>query len=676
VIALLCAAGVSASRPSAVVGDIGMTVFLGGLNSEMDDIAVTHEAFHIARAIAGRRGSGSFVTVGRLGRSGPGALSRTCGREWPTSAVKSIEIEYADTGDAARVAAVIVAELLTGDTEPDIVLRADGVRAGWTMRSSPLPAVSKDIVSVGPDSVLVVTGGGRGVTAACARALAHAYRPRIALIGRTSLTDGPPELAGAQSEADLRAALVAQARAAGDRPRPAAIEAEVARILAVREVRATLADIAAAGSDVRYLVADVGDLGSLRAALDEARDAWGPITGVVHGAGVLADRLVAEKTDEQFARVLRVKAEGFRNLLDLVEADDPALVCLFSSVVVSAGNAGQCDYGAANEIAEGLALDWRARHPGCLVKAIAWGPWSGGMVGPELAAVFHARNVPLIPLEAGAEAFVRELTGPASEVRSLITAGGETPASRGGGIAVSETSREWLADHRIGGRAVVPLAVVCDWMVRLVDTPEAVTLHDLDVVHGIAAPASVTVRREGSAFSVVTSAAELCYRARLAEEDALEHLLQDHGVKAEPEGLTPPTSIDPLYDGETLFHGPKLWTLRRIEGVGPTGAVGDVVGVCEMAWPDEPWRIDPAALDGAIQLAVVWAKQQTGRATLPMSVRAARFRAAGPQPGPLRCVVRAVGVGEQHAVCDLSLARPDGVVVASLDGLELVARPR
>src|SRR6185437_12192769 len=113
--------------------------------------------------------------------------------------------------------------------------------------------------------------------------------------------------------------------------------------------------------------------------------------------------------------------------------------------------------------------------------------------------VFAERNVPLIPLPDGATACATEITGPASgstsasSVRCLITAGdGRAEAlrglARGGEVAVSEVAQVWLADHRIGGRAVVPLAVVCDWMLRLVDEPGAVVLQDVDVLRGIAAP--------------------------------------------------------------------------------------------------------------------------------------------------------------------------------------------
>lgn len=705
-IALLQEAGAVATHWAEANDEVSAVVYLGGLRPDGDDATAARESFHLARSLAGRGSSSeagvpspaSFVTVGRFGRTaGPGALARTCAREWPEAAVRAVEVEYEDTDDASRVASAIAAELLSGDAEPDVVLRADGSRAAWSMRPGPVLTPSGSRGTIGPESVIVVTGGGRGVTAACARALASAYRPRIALIGRTPLADESPELNAAHTEAEVRSVLVGQALHAGERPRPAAIEAEVTRILAVRELRETLADIASSGSSVRYLAADVADLESLDSALREVRAEWGPITGVVHGAGVLADRLIGDKTDEQFERVMRVKATGFRNLLDLVGAvDDPALVCAFSSVVVSTGNAGQCDYAAANEIVERIALDWRAQHPDCLAKAIAWGPWRGGMVTAGLGEAFRARGISLIPLEAGAQAFVDELSsGPPDEVRCLITAGsGGEPLPRRGEIEVSEVSQVWLAAHRVAGRAVVPLAVVCDWMLRLVPEPGAATLRDIDVVHGIIAPATVTVRRSGSAFTVTTDGdARPHYRARLVAGGEAPNPGQPAVSAApEPTGLNPipdnpfpdnPIPAEAIYDGETLFHGPGLQVLRRIEHVGPAGAVGEVVGAGEMQWPDEPWRTDPAALDGAIQLAVVWARERIGRATLPMFVQEARFRAAGLERGPrLRCVVRAVSVTEaQSAVCDVTLIRPSddggpGETVLALDGLELVARPR
>jgi hypothetical protein len=240
---------------------------------------------------------------------------------------------------------------------------------------------------------------------------------------------------------------------------------------------------------------------------------------------------------------------------------------------------------------------------------------------------------------------------------------------------VSEVAQVWLADHRIGDRAVVPLAVVCDWMLRLVDEPGPGTLRDIDVRRGITAPAVVTISRDGAEFTVETADGTVCYRGRAGGEE--DFPFEDWSEEQLALPALEDGEIHDIYDGETLFQGTSLRTLTDVQGLGPAGAAGSVVGAADMGWPEEPWRMDPAALDGAIQLAVLWAKSQIGGATLPMSLHAGRFHASGAVSGPLRCVVRAVRVGAHNAVCDVRLSRPDGgPSVAELCGLELVARPR
>ncbi len=104
------------------------------------------------------------------------------------------------------------------------------------------------------------------------------------------------------------------------------------RILADREVRATLAALTDAGSRVRYAAADVRNASQLGVLLDSVRAEFGPITGLVHGAGVLADAPLHKKTLEGFDRVFETKVGGLCVLLDATAADPLKLVCLFSSV--------------------------------------------------------------------------------------------------------------------------------------------------------------------------------------------------------------------------------------------------------------------------------------------------------------------------------------------------------
>ena len=82
---------------------------------------------------------------------------------------------------------------------------------------------------------------------------------------------------------------------------PKALEEEYKRIIAeAREVRATMAEIEATGAKVLYKSLDVRDVTAVTAALAEARKTLGPIRAIIHAAGVLQDRLIEDKTAEQF----------------------------------------------------------------------------------------------------------------------------------------------------------------------------------------------------------------------------------------------------------------------------------------------------------------------------------------------------------------------------------------
>ncbi|WP_268761278.1 KR domain-containing protein, partial [Frankia sp. AvcI1] len=149
-----------------------------------------------------------------------------------------------------------------------------------------------EMVTVGADDVLIVSGGARGVTALCVRALAERAPARFVLLGRSALADEPDWAAGVADDG-LKTAVIARLRADGTRPTPREVERIYQGLLAQREIRATVAAIAAAGGRAEYVAVDVTDADALRAALAEVR---GQVTGVVHGAGVLADALLPAKT--------------------------------------------------------------------------------------------------------------------------------------------------------------------------------------------------------------------------------------------------------------------------------------------------------------------------------------------------------------------------------------------
>src|SRR5204863_8420452 len=97
----------------------------------------------------------------------------------------------------------------------------------------------------------------------------------------------------------LKRALLADARRSGESPSPAELGRRAAAVRAGRQIRETLAAMGAAGAQARYLAIDVTDAAAVASALAATWADWGPITGVVHGAGVVADKLIADKSDDQ-----------------------------------------------------------------------------------------------------------------------------------------------------------------------------------------------------------------------------------------------------------------------------------------------------------------------------------------------------------------------------------------
>lgn len=357
----------------------------------------------------------------------PGAglrgFARTAALEYPDVLIRAVDIDPKDRPE--RIAAHLLAELCAPG-EPVVVGRTNGTRTTLSTVPTPLPDDRTGLgrPSLGAGSVVLLTGGARGITARTALALARAHGCHIELLGRTPLPETPedPALAHAHERIALRAALLAQ----GLR-RPAEIEAAAGAVLARREITATLAALAPFAASVRYHAADVTDEAAVHAVVRDIRARHGRLDGIVHGAGTLADKLLRDKDPASFARVFATKVDGARHLLSAA-GDDTGFLVLFGSVAGVFGNRGQADYAAANDALDTLATAWSARTSR-RVLAVDWGPWAaegGGMVTPELARAYARRGIPLLDPDAAAAALLDELAhGTAAQVVLAAEAGGE-----------------------------------------------------------------------------------------------------------------------------------------------------------------------------------------------------------------------------------------------------------
>ncbi|MFB7174151.1 SDR family oxidoreductase [Streptomyces sp. NPDC056254] len=375
-----------------------------------------------------------------LGTAGLRGLFRTVSTEHPEMISKVVEVDAATAQSPVGVAEALVSELFT--QEPAVVLRRSTGRFGLELKESPLGSLSNGssdpqatgaavaaAIGLTSESVILVTGGARGITAQCVAALAAASRCRIELIGRTPLPHAPedPSTSDARDRPALRTALAAQ----GAHLTAADIDEAAARILAQREILATLEQLRVLGSPASYRCVDVCDDAAVFEAVNAIYAQYGRLDGIVHAAGVIEDRLIADKTPGSFQRVFATKAGAAASVLKAAGElpIPPRFAICFGSIAAVVGNRGQGDYAAANDAQEELAAQWAA-DTGRRALTVHWGPWAPstdhtGMVTPELASEYARRGIELIDPEEGVLSLLRELAwGDPSHTAVVYTASG------------------------------------------------------------------------------------------------------------------------------------------------------------------------------------------------------------------------------------------------------------
>jgi acyl transferase domain-containing protein/NAD(P)-dependent dehydrogenase (short-subunit alcohol dehydrogenase family) len=335
---------------------------------------------------------------------GVAGFVKSVAREWPVLHARVVDLDPRDSIE--RLAAHLYAELLADDGLVEVGY-AHGVRQVRRLSQAKLPERNGAMPELGPESPVLVTGGARGITAAITVALAQRYRCRLELVGRSPLPNDTEdrEIAAAATMAEIRHAIIRKAQIT----EPGDIESAARQTFVGRRIRETLAALRNAGSQVTYHSVDVRNRKQFEGLIDSIYSRYGRIDGVIHGAGIIEDRLLADKTADSFQRVFETKVGSALTLAEKIRPD-VKFVIFFSSVAGVFGNRGQTDYAAASDALDKLAhsLAWRVEGR---VTSINWGPWAGaGMVSSELQRTYERRGIQTIALEGGVKAFFDELS--------------------------------------------------------------------------------------------------------------------------------------------------------------------------------------------------------------------------------------------------------------------------
>lgn len=647
--------------------------FRGGLDVDLEK-RILKSVFLIAKHLkkslneAAQLGRSFFVTVTRLdGELGLGqhlvskkipsvisaglfGLTKTLNMEWERVFCRTIDLS--PELEAERAAELIIAEL----HDPNLLTTEVGYalpqnRTTLVGEQNPRHFVKVAGEPLSSNSVFLVSGGGRGITAQCVIKLAKAFQCQFILLGRTKRTTEPAYTQGCIDENELKQKIIKNIQTQGEKPTPIKVQKVLNAILAQREIDETLHAIGQAGGQAEYISVDITDTVALSEKLTaslgrEAR--FSPITGIIHGAGVLADKLIEKKSEADFEAVYATKIEGLQAMLACLEVSQLKHLVLFSSAAGFYGNIGQSDYALANEILNKFAYHFKRQHPACHVVSFNWGPWDGGMVTPALKQLFAQRNIEVIPIEVGTQMVVDNLKTSVSETMQILV---------GSPFVLPEKTLEpelqtyrlrrkltleanpFLQDHVIGGYSVLPTTCALVWLANtcqsLYSGYQFLSCENYKVLKGIIFDETLANEYLIDLKEISKSPSEIALTATVWSETATGKPRYHYSAQIT---LQPQIPSMPLYDGYddtqnqelvkllpyqegTLFHGPSFQGIKRILNITPQKLTMECVlpQLDDRQWGQFPAQaFNSIAADIQFQCMLIWVRHFCQAGSLPL----------------------------------------------------------
>ncbi|WLQ45090.1 type I polyketide synthase [Streptomyces laculatispora] len=516
-------------------------------------LAAARAALDPDRRAAGTR----LVAVGD--RRGAAGLSKTLHLEAPDIPVTVVTLPLPEdiTADAAeRISVRIAADAVATAGFSEVHYDADGVRREPVLRAVELERDSTH-QALGADDVLLITGGGKGITAECAISLAGQNGAAVGLMGRSD----PAE------------------------------DAELADNLARME---------AAGVRVHYARADVTDVDQVKAAADEITKALGPVTGLLHGAGRNQPQALATLDEDSFRRTLATKIDGLEAVLAAIDPAALRLFVTFGSIIGRAGLRGEADYATANDWLTELTVRFQQDYPDCRCLALEWSVWSGAGMGERLGVLegLVREGIEPIPADQGVELLGRLLadTGTPPALVVMGRAGGlptitreqrELPLLRFleriqvhypgielvADAELSGGSDLYLPDHLLDGDLLFPAVLGMEAMTQVAtaltghrDTP---VLEDMRFLRPVVVPVNGTTTLRVAALVTGPGTVEAVVRSSETgfQADHFRATLRFGGPElvGDPAPVTDqvprvPLAPDELY-GPVLFQGERFQRL-------------------------------------------------------------------------------------------------------------------
>ncbi|UGY92579.1 SDR family NAD(P)-dependent oxidoreductase [Streptomyces gobiensis] len=266
-----------------------------------------------------------------------------------------------------------------------------------------------------PGAVVVVTGGARGITAACMLGLARRMPLKLWLLGSSRLTDVPAELLDATDDQlpAQRARYISEQRANDASRSVRDINAAFNRLLNARESQRNLLTLRGlCGADsVHFLTCDVTDPTAVETAANHVRVSDGHVDLLVHGAGLHYPGEITRLDTTALHHIRDVKVKGYHHLRAAFSGTlAPSLWCNFGSMASVMGLPGESIYAPPNDF---LAAAAEATGKASGEFTIAWTLWgeTGLGTGPISDAwATSSSRLTKTPTDEGVAHFLDELS--------------------------------------------------------------------------------------------------------------------------------------------------------------------------------------------------------------------------------------------------------------------------
>lgn len=524
-----------------------------------------------------------------------------------------------------------------------------------------------------PDEVLLVSGGGYGIGAECALALALRTGCALALLGRSR--------PGASDELDRH-----------------------------------LARLDAHGVRWRYYVADVTDAQAVASAVSRARHELGPVAGILHASGINQPRLVQQVDAASLRGTLSPKLHGMHHLIAACEGSvPPRLLIAFGSIIARIGLAGQAEYALANE-RMAYAIERLAEQlPECRCLNIEWSVWSGTGMGERLGALdslIRQGIVPIAPREGIAmlETILGTMHGPVSLVAcsrfgmpsTIRFARDELPFHRFiervnlhipgveliADAELSVDSDPYLAQHAYAGEQLLPAVVGLEAMAQAALALDRRTgarsrhrFDDVSFPRPISIPATgfttlriVALRRPSGIVDIALRSSHTGFQ--------VDHFRGSWLPCDEADACLPgvrvmfdqaPLAIEPRTDiyGPLLPHGASFQRLQTYRQLSAEACIADIASGNTREWfrrdlPDTLLLGDPAMRDAAIHALQACIPHHT---VLPVAIDRMDIRSV--RQGPRQIKARERAREGKTLIYDLELRDASGDLAERWTGLRL-----